>query len=37
MYDATSFLCYASFGIRATCYANYRVAVGPLVGQRWEQ
>ena len=37
MYDATSFLCYASFGIRATCYANYRVAVGPVVGLRWEQ
>ena len=25
------------FGIRETCYANYRVAVGLLVGQGWEQ
>ena len=25
------------FGIRETRYANYRVAVGLLVGQGWEQ
>jgi len=37
MYDATSFFMLREFGIRATCYANYRVAVGPLVGLRWEQ
>ena len=24
-------------GIRNTCYANYRVAVGLLVGQGWER
>ena len=37
MYDATSFFMLREFGIRASCYANYRVAVGPLVGQRWGQ
>ena len=25
------------FGIRATRYVNYRVAVNPLIGRRWEQ
>ena len=25
------------FGIRGTLYINYRVAVGPLIGQGWEQ
>ena len=24
-------------GIRGICYINYRVAVGPLIGQGWEQ
>ena len=25
------------FGIREARYANYRVAVGPLIGQGWER
>ena len=25
------------FGIRGICYINYRVAVGLLIGQGWEQ
>ena len=33
--DHAYYIC--EFGIRETRYANYRVAVGLLVGQGWEQ
>ena len=33
--DHAYYIC--EFGIREISYVNYRVAVGPLVGQGWER